>query len=136
MSTVKSTVRKIKKAAKKDKPLISSSSQGNGKSFIFLDEFNVSSKKAHADMFKLLLEHKNKTPAKPKLSSYPIEELMTWRNAARTRAAARDKRLIELRKQLEASDLAREIRRLDKKQHSDLTWLDRLQRTLSNKVLG
>ena len=75
-----------------------------------------------------------KEASKPLLSSYPIDLLMLWRNSARVRADARVKRLLELKKIKVAAEL--EIKQLDKKQHSDLTWISRLQRTLSDKVLG
>jgi hypothetical protein len=73
-------------------------------------------------------------PVRLELSSYPIDELMNWRNAARVRADERSKRLLVLKELQEATET--EIRKLDKKQHSDLIWIGRLQRTLSKKVLG
>ena len=46
----------------------------------------------------------------------------------------RSKMLLELKKIQAAMEI--ETRHLDKKQHSDLIWIGRLQRTLSAKVLG
>jgi len=66
------------------------------------------------------------------LSSYPLEEVMGWRDNARKRIEANLARIEKLR--IQNDKIWREAEKLDKKLHSDLTWCKKLNRTIARKV--
>lgn len=75
-------------------------------------------------------EREEKTPTN--LATYPLEEVLKWREAARKRIVKNQAQLDKLFEKHEA--IARQGRKLDKKLHSDLTWCKKLNRVIARKV--
>lgn len=72
----------------------------------------------------------DKTPSQ--LIRFSLEDLINWRNSARKRCDSRENDLKILKNK--GIEIIREVRRLDKKQHSDLVWIGKLNRVISKKV--
>jgi hypothetical protein len=68
------------------------------------------------------------------LSAFPLTEILGWRDSCRSRLDARQARLNELHMQHEA--IVREVEKIDRKQHHDLLWCQKLNRVISRKVFG
>jgi hypothetical protein len=72
----------------------------------------------------------DKTPKA--LASFPLDQIMVWRNSVRSRLNAREARMSVISKQHEA--ILREASRIDREQHSDLIWCKKLNRIIASKV--
>jgi len=66
------------------------------------------------------------------LSTFPLNDVLGWRDTARKRIQKNKTRIYKLKAQHEA--IIREALRLDKQLHSDLTWCKKLNRVIARKV--
>ena len=71
-------------------------------------------------------------PEKKSLTSYPIEELVKWRDSAKQRVVAQERKLDAQRKVI--SKEVGNFKKLHTKYISDYNWINKLERTMKRKI--
>jgi len=93
-----------------------------------------SAKKSAVVVLKPLAKTVAKTDKKKiiPLEQFSFEQLIAWRDAASKRATARDPQLKLIN--ADAVNLIRILKQGEKKQHSDLLWISKLNKVLRKKA--